>query len=100
MTKFTLAASEASADFPERISTGHMTKEHCDHLCPAGKALCPTFCLMLVDQVSKFSARKMMKQLTKQACYLYHVSALSGDCDGTFFIKKILHHNLPGGHPI
>jgi hypothetical protein len=55
---------------------------------------------MLGNQMSKFGARKVMKKLTKQACYLYHVFALFGNCDGKFFGKKILQHNLPGGHPI
>jgi hypothetical protein len=53
-----------------------MTEEHRHHLGPAGEALGPSFCLVLGDQVSKFSTGKMMKKLTKQACYLYHVSAL------------------------
>jgi hypothetical protein len=77
---------------------GHVTEQHRDHLGPAGKALCPSLCLMLGNQVSKFGAGKVMKKLTKQACYLYHESALSGLCDAKFFGKKILHHNSPGGH--
>jgi len=78
----------------------HVTEQHSDHLSPAGKALCPTLCLMLGNQVSKFGTGKVMKKLTKQACYLYHESALSCNCDGKFFGKKILHHNLLGGHSI
>ena len=100
MTEFALAACESPADFPERISVGHVTEKHCDHLSPAGEALCPSFCLMLGYQVSKFCAGKLMKKLTKQACYLYHMSALFSDCDGKFVGTKILQHNSPGGHSI
>jgi hypothetical protein len=77
-----------------------MTEEHRHHLGPAGEALGPSFCLVLGDQVSKFSTGKMMKKLTKQACYLYHVSALFGDCDEKFVGTKILQHNPLGGHSI
>jgi len=45
---------------------------------------------MLSSQLSEFGAGKVMKKLTKQACYLYHEFALSGICDAKFFGKKNL----------
>jgi hypothetical protein len=49
---------------------------------------------MLGNKLCEFGTGKVMKKLTKQACYLYHEYALLGGCDVTFVGAKILHHNL------
>jgi hypothetical protein len=65
-----------------------VAEEHCDHLGLTGEAFCPSLCLVFVDELSKFCAGKMMKQLTKQTCYRYHVPALSCGCEEDFSSKK------------
>jgi len=78
----------------------HMAEKHRNQLRPAGETFCSPFCLMFGNELSKFCAGKVMKQLTKQACNLYHDPTLLGCCDVSFVGAKILHHNPPGGYSI
>jgi hypothetical protein len=48
-----------------------MAKKHRNQLGPTGKALGAMLSLMFGHQMSKFSSRKMMKELTKQAGTFY-----------------------------
>ncbi len=96
--EFPLAAGQTATNLPKGVGTGKVTKEHCHQLGPAGKSLRFALRLVLGDQMRKFGSGKVMKQLTKQTRYLYHGSALCGNCDEKFVGAKILHHNSPGGH--
>jgi hypothetical protein len=75
----------------------HMTKKHRNELTPAGKSLCSSLRLMLGYEISKFCSWKMMKQLTKQACYLYHESALLEIVMRNFLAKKYYTTFCPEG---
>ena len=96
--EFPLAAGQTATDLPKGVSTGQVAKEHCHQLGPAGKSLRFALRLVFGDQMRKFGSGKVMKQLTKQTRYLYHGSALCGNCDVFFARTKTLHHNSPGGH--
>ena len=72
---------------------GHVTEEHRDKLCPAVTPLSLVFGPVFCDQVLEFGPRKMMKQLTKQARYLYHVVCPPKDCVGVLLRIEILQHN-------
>jgi len=76
MFELSQTAGQAAAYFTERVGMGHVAEQHRNELRPARKTLGLVFGPVLGDQLMKFRSRKMMKQLTKQAGYLYHGFAL------------------------
>jgi len=101
MLQLTEATTQTVADESQRIRMRQMTKQHCDELCPAGKASRMSFRFGLFHQSAKFCAWEMMKKLIKQTGGLYHVRALlfaacfASACRGSDAIQHII-----GGHSL
>src|SRR5204862_500669 len=61
MFQFTEATTQTIADDSQRVGVGHMTKQHCDKLCPTGKSARMSFGFSVLYQGTKFRARVMIQ---------------------------------------
>jgi hypothetical protein len=60
MLQFTLAASQPSGDFPERMSSAKLTEEHGDKLTPASESSGMTFGFRFLHGLLELNPRKQL----------------------------------------